>query len=235
MHKDTPRSGDTLGSFVVVLPTTHEGGVLHLCHNLGEEWTLDSSAITSAQEIPSVAYIMFYSDVEHSVSTVTSGYPVTLTYILYSAENTPNPSHVWMKDNKIALRVLAHLLQNYDVLSGGSYLGFGLEFVYPVAAEGTKLENLINSLNGGDAIILEQLNLNPQLKVIYKAVIEKADEIDDWEDGIGTQKEPFRSCWTTRRYCGSYHLHHSPVSKLLTSPTATTHQLARGMGTSASL
>ena len=35
--------------------------------------------MTSAQEIPSVAYIMFYIDVEHSVSTVTSGYHVTLT------------------------------------------------------------------------------------------------------------------------------------------------------------
>ena len=79
--KDTPRSGDTLGSLIVILPTTHEGGVLYLRHNLGEEWTLDSSAITSAQEIPSVAYITFYSDVEHSVSTVTSGYHVTLTYV----------------------------------------------------------------------------------------------------------------------------------------------------------
>ena len=54
--------------------------------------------------------------------------------------------------------------------------------MYPVPAEGTKLENLINSLNGGDAIVLEQPNLNPQLKAIHEAVIEKADEIDDWEE-----------------------------------------------------
>ena len=54
--------------------------------------------------------------------------------------------------------------------------------MYPVAAEGTKLENLINSLNGGNAIVLEQTNLNPQLKAIHEAVIEKADEIDDWEE-----------------------------------------------------
>ena len=54
--------------------------------------------------------------------------------------------------------------------------------MYPVPAEGTKLENLINSLNGGDPIVLEQPNLNPQLKAIHEAVIEKADEIDDWEE-----------------------------------------------------
>ena len=90
-----------------------------------------------------------------------------------------------MKDDEIALREsLSILLQNADVLPCGGHLRFGLEFMYPVAAEGTKLENLINSLKGGDAMakpVLEQLNLNPPLKVIYEAVIENADEIDDWE------------------------------------------------------
>lgn len=81
-HKDTPRGENMFGSLVVVFPTRHEGGALHLRHK-GEEWTFDSAALTSAQEDPSIAYIAFYSDVEHEVSVVNSGYRVTLTYNLY--------------------------------------------------------------------------------------------------------------------------------------------------------
>lgn len=70
------------GSLVVVFPTRHKGGALYLRHK-GEEWTFDSAALASAQEDPSIAYIAFYSDVDHEVSVVNSGYRDTLTYNLY--------------------------------------------------------------------------------------------------------------------------------------------------------
>jgi hypothetical protein len=169
------------GSLVVVFPTRHEGGALHLRHK-AEEWTFDSAAITSAQEIRSIAYVAFYSDVEHEVSMVTSGYRVTLTYNLYFEDATSVTSHAWTKEDETALRdSLSSLLRNPDVLPNGGYLGFGLEFMYPIVAGVTKLKDLINSLKGSDAMIkrvLEQLGLDPKLTVIYESVKEGYEKIE---------------------------------------------------------
>ncbi|KAI0052192.1 hypothetical protein FA95DRAFT_1602140 [Auriscalpium vulgare] len=64
-HKDTPRSETMFASLVVVFPTSHEGGALVLRHG-GEEWTFDSAkALQDAEDPSSVAYITFFSDVEH--------------------------------------------------------------------------------------------------------------------------------------------------------------------------
>ena len=168
------------GSLVVVFPTRHEGGALQLRHK-DEEWTFDSAAITSAQESPSIAYIAFYSDVEHEVSIVRSGFRVTLTYNLYMDDVSSDTSSLWLRANEMALRTsLSSLLQNRNLLPEGGYLGFGLEFQYPLAHGGTKLDNLINSLKGGDAMIkrvLDQLDLDPQLKVIYDGTMYGLEEI----------------------------------------------------------
>ena len=74
------------GSLVIVYPTPHEGGELVLRHE-GKEWTFDSARITAKQREPSLAYIAFYSDVEHEVLDVKSGYRVTVTYNLYRASD----------------------------------------------------------------------------------------------------------------------------------------------------
>lgn len=80
-HKDTPRSTSMFGSLVVVLPTPHEGGSLLLRHD-GQEWEFDPSRAIAEKTDQHFAYIAFYSDVEHEVSLVKSGYRVTLTYNL---------------------------------------------------------------------------------------------------------------------------------------------------------
>ncbi len=69
------------GSLVVVFPTPHEGGTLVLRHH-GKEWTFDSGKIL-ANAPNCVAYVAFFSDVEHEVSPVASGHRVTVTYNLY--------------------------------------------------------------------------------------------------------------------------------------------------------
>jgi len=168
-HKDTPRGKNMFGSLIIVFPTRHKGGALHFRHK-GQEWTFDSAAITSTQKVPSIAYVAFYSDVEHEVSIVTSGHHITLTYNLYFDDTTPNPSYSWMKEDELALRTsLSTLLDHHNLLPDGGYLGFGLEFMYPVARG--SIRGLINSLKGSDAMIklvLEQLDLQPQVKIIYK-------------------------------------------------------------------
>ena len=178
------------GSLVVVFPTRHEGGALQLRHK-GQEWTVDSAAITSTQKVPSIAYVAFYGDVEHEVSMVTSGYRVTLTYNLYFDDTTSKPSpsyHSWMKEDELALRTsLSALLEHRDLLPDGGYLGFGLEFMYPVA-RGT-IRGLINSLKGSDAMIklvLDQLDLQPQVKIIYE------DNQDAYPDGPDDNQPPLK-------------------------------------------
>jgi hypothetical protein len=71
------------GSLVVVFPSRREGGALILRHG-GQEWTFDSAEAVRAHDSPAIAYVAFYSDVEHEVTVVRSGYRVTLTYNLYS-------------------------------------------------------------------------------------------------------------------------------------------------------
>jgi len=82
-HKDTPRAANMFGSLVIVFPTAHEGGAL-LLRKDEKEWTFDSAKAIAEAEQPAIAYIAFYSDTEHEVTKVESGYRVTITYICTS-------------------------------------------------------------------------------------------------------------------------------------------------------
>jgi len=90
-HVDTPRSEMMFGSLVIVFPTPHEGGGLLFRHR-GHEWIFDSGkelADAAERRQPSVAYVAFYSDIEHEVAPVISGYRVTLTFNLYIEVSGP--------------------------------------------------------------------------------------------------------------------------------------------------
>lgn len=76
-HVDTPRSDLQIGSLVVGLPCEHEGGQLVVRHQ-GHSTTFDWSG-----PIADIRWAAFYSDCEHEVLEVTSGYRITLTYNLY--------------------------------------------------------------------------------------------------------------------------------------------------------
>jgi len=64
-------------------------GSLVLRHK-DREWTLDANSLASSQPSPSVAYIAFYSDIEHEVLKISSGHRVTITYNLYLVDPTPS-------------------------------------------------------------------------------------------------------------------------------------------------
>jgi hypothetical protein len=165
------------GSLVVVFPTAHEGGALVLRHG-EKEWTFDPAKELSEQSQPSIGYIAFYSDVEHEVALVKSGFRVTLTYNLYfshdAASGNPSmavPVNFAARANESAFKdALSDLLANETVLPNGGTLGFGLHHEYPVNLN-TKLNDLVDRLKGSDAIIKKvcsQLSLNISLKVMYK-------------------------------------------------------------------
>ncbi len=79
-------------SLVIILPTVHQGGALVLRQD-GEEHVFDADAMLAKTkpEQPYISYIVFYSDVEHEVLPVTSGYRVTLESPspIISTSNTP--------------------------------------------------------------------------------------------------------------------------------------------------
>ncbi|EMD36612.1 hypothetical protein CERSUDRAFT_95902 [Gelatoporia subvermispora B] len=103
-HKDTPRGQDMFGSLVIVFPTSHEGGSLRLCYE-GKKWSFDSATALQAAQIASVGYAAFYSDVEHEITPMVSGYRVTVTYNLFY---TSDPQSALIPDP----RPMAHLLVN---------------------------------------------------------------------------------------------------------------------------
>ncbi|GLB45317.1 putative 2OG-Fe(II) oxygenase superfamily protein [Lyophyllum shimeji] len=172
-HKDTPRGETMFGSLVVVFPTHHEGGALVLRH-FGQEWTFDSATLTQQRAEPCIAYIAFYSDVDHEVTIVSSGYRVTLTYNLYLVEraerdHVPRSIQPVAPDDHILHCALTAALANPDFLPEGGYLGFGLSFKYPIQQAQASSEQV---LKGSDAVIYrvcKQLSLKASLNAVYSA------------------------------------------------------------------
>jgi len=106
--------------FVVVFPTRHEGGSVMLHHD-GEEWTFDSATILLQQDLPSVAYLAFYS-VDHEVTTVNSGYRVTLTYNLY-VQPTSHPASLLSILHSVPLCQMHCKIPRFSVKVDGLALG----------------------------------------------------------------------------------------------------------------
>ena len=159
------------GSLVVVLPTVHEGGQFVL--RQGEkEWTVDfTDKFVTATE-PSVCFVAFFSDTEHEVLPVTSGYRVTLTYNLYhkpihpSTSSIPTPFHLKVK------QALVDLVNDKSTLPNGGYLGFGLVHEY-VHTGHNLLNNLLDQLKGSDralADVCDELDLGYTLRLFYREV-----------------------------------------------------------------
>lgn len=192
------------GSLVVIFPTTHEGGELIL-RDKGREWTFDSAAAVSAHDGPCVGYVAFYSDVEHEVSVVTSGYRVTLTYNLFwvSSEEPPSiaPSHTARLEAEVAA-----LINNPAFLPLGSYVGFGLQREYPLPRQGGHLTRYFHFLKGADAelfAILQKLSFRPQLNLWFDASEYRENRDGDWYDGVLSDFIPSDEDWTDELYGSS--------------------------------
>ncbi|OSD03828.1 hypothetical protein PYCCODRAFT_1458386, partial [Trametes coccinea BRFM310] len=161
-HVDTPRDGTMFGSIVIVFPTMHEGGelVLRSYYKLDDEtrhdqWKVDSSSLLSQTNASSIAYIAFFSDIEHEVLPVQSGYRVTITYNLHfvpepdDAQVLPQPQSIPSHEDKFRLR-FQRLLDDPSFLRDGGNLLFCLWHQYPLPkhTEATPLEESRAALRG---------------------------------------------------------------------------------------
>ncbi|OCH92800.1 hypothetical protein OBBRIDRAFT_864207 [Obba rivulosa] len=165
------------GSPVVVFPTVHDGGTLILRHK-SKEWTFDTCKLLTHMPASSIAYVAFYSDVEHEVLPVKSGYRVTLTYNLYFADATECGPVTPSPTEDTFMQAFRTLLDASTFLPQGSYLGFGLRHQYPVdtlipeGQYGTAgLQSVLDYLKGTDAVVLKvcgDLNLKASCATVYR-------------------------------------------------------------------
>ncbi|KAI0794380.1 hypothetical protein C8Q74DRAFT_573484 [Fomes fomentarius] len=153
-HKDTPRAPHMFGSLVIVFPTPHTGGALNLRHE-DKVYTFDAPQLLHKANLVSsegdnkpkqsshVAFVAFFSDVEHEVMPVTSGHRITITYNLYFAMGTPSAylrarTHAVQLAQPRALHAdgiadaLRTLINDPSCLGSGGMLGFGLRHQYPL-------------------------------------------------------------------------------------------------------
>jgi len=165
-----------IGSLVIIFPTPHKGGSLLLRHD-GQEYTFNPSLEFSHIKKPSVAYVAFYSDVEHEVTVVESGYRVSLTYNLYVCDATQQQNIQSVPSDSVMLselkfkQALSDLLDEKTFLPKGGNIGFGLLHQYPVSKTQGSLERVIHCLKGSDAAIRRvcaSLGLDLKPKVLYK-------------------------------------------------------------------
>jgi hypothetical protein len=171
-------------------------GTLILRHD-GQEYTFDPSLEFSHVKKPSVGYVAFYSDVEHEVTVVESGYRVSLTYNLYVCDATQQqgirsvPSDSVMLNELKLKQALSDLLDEKTFLPEGGTVGFGLLHKYPVSKTEGSLESVFSCLKGSDAAIRRvcaSLGLDLKPKVLYKlgnvmTLVDHFVELDYVEDG----------------------------------------------------
>ncbi len=186
------------GSLVLVLPTPHEGGELILQHQ-GNKWTYDASQALSLlpHASPRVAYVAFFSDVDHEVKRVTSGYRVTITYNLHFSEPAAPLQGLDIIQPRAANNPevesgLTALLNDPTFLPSGGTLGFGLRHLYPLPTSfrphtDATLESLKLRLKGADSALFRAcaaLRLRPSLFSVF----EWHDPASSFDDDDGSRR-----------------------------------------------
>jgi hypothetical protein len=185
-HKDTPRRDDMFGSLVFILPADHTGGELILKHK-SQEYNFDAASLLQ-DRFNQIAYIAFYSDVDHEVKQVTSGHRVTITYNLYAVDRNNDDGKIRNVEGfrvtpGIAtaegnfFQVLSSLLETSTFLPDGGLLGFALQHLYPVPTDiesTTTINPLLKGIDASLAQCCRALGLKHELRVVYMTTYQEA-------------------------------------------------------------
>jgi hypothetical protein len=122
-HRDTEKVPGMFGTLVVCLPSEHTGGEVHLKHNQKQQVLQTSES--SAHELSALAW---YSDVQHEIKPVLSGYRLVLTYNLIQNQTAPRQTAAAQDANHEKLR---KLLQTWNRdFSDQDHLIYPLSFKY---------------------------------------------------------------------------------------------------------
>ncbi|OAL43424.1 hypothetical protein IQ07DRAFT_579984 [Pyrenochaeta sp. DS3sAY3a] len=196
-HVDTPRSETQVGSLVVCLPLSHEGGQLVVRH-AGNEIEFDWSDSGNEKKPSRISWAAFYSDCEHEVLEVTSGHRLTLTYNLYSIRglgHLAGETAVLDASSLPLYQPLRQALESPGFLRQGRILAIWLTHSYPHTS--TMVDLLPSALKGADMALYEAFRaLNLWCKVVPVMESSYSRFYDDDRNVYlaGSKFMPFNEC-----------------------------------------
>ncbi|KAJ7649161.1 hypothetical protein B0H17DRAFT_1215432 [Mycena rosella] len=198
-HQAPRLGGDTtIGSLIVVLPTTHTGGACTLEH---EGTTLFSP--------PVLSYFALYGDVKQTMQPIHTGHRITLTYALSIADrngSTLADQHTAPDAERALEAALQALLADPAFLPTGGFLASGLAHKYlipldrvctppqvdpqtPVAC--CQWDPILRLLKGVDARLraaAERVGLGPRVQLLYNTYDGRDVLVDDIVDLFGVHE-----------------------------------------------
>lgn len=133
-HKDGEKADRMVATCIISLPSLHEGGRLIIRH-AGEEVTI---RFDSPAHRFNLQYAAFYSDCEHEVKPVESGYRLCLVYNMVLTGNTPTA--VRAPNFRDQANQLTSLIQKWKTSKVSQRLAIALTYEY--SKDGLSLENL---------------------------------------------------------------------------------------------
>ncbi|KXN86479.1 hypothetical protein AN958_10013 [Leucoagaricus sp. SymC.cos] len=179
-HQDTPRAENMFGSLVVVLPTYHQGGNLLLRH-AGRQLDFNAPKMLESSAPGTIAWVAFYSDVEHEVVEVTNGTRVSITFNLYfdSYRSPPVlPEGVLKVPENPFTVALREAFRDASFIRNHQYLGFGLQHEYPREPQSGVLWGIQRCFKGPDVFlyrVLIEVGLNPSVRYLYGGAYARSD------------------------------------------------------------
>jgi hypothetical protein len=186
-HRDTEKVSGMFGTLVVCLPSEHTGGEVHLKHNQNQR--LLSTAEFSAHDLSALAW---YSDVQHEIKLVLSGYRLVLTYNLVQDQAAPKQTAAGQDANHEKLKKLLEMWnRDFDYQD---------HFVYPLSFKYTKDSLCQSSLKSGDAAKGRYLDKVCAAEGVYWFLghTVKERESDNWyDDGYDGYHDRHSFTWTT--------------------------------------
>ena len=170
-HMDTPKSKEMFGSLVVCLPTQFTGGSL-VTHHHGNKVDFDWSS-TPDQPSRKIKWASFFSNVEHEILPVTSGYRVTLTYNLYGMQTDAVAPLISNPEIARFKHFLVEAIANPHFMRKGCILGFRCQHKY-VFAELNSVHHLPLTLKGADYCIYAEVR-SLGIPVVVKPLVDGDD------------------------------------------------------------
>ena len=174
-HVDTPRSLLMFGSLVLCLPLPFTGGSLVTRHR-GRQICFDWSSSPETTN-DKICWASFFSDVEHEVLPVTSGYRVTLTYNLYQNFEMETLSTFDAKAVPLYTE-LCTALQTPHFMRQGGILGFSCQHVYVM--EYLNITQILPRLLKGSDRIVYSVSKSLGLSVAVRSIARDEYRRTEW-------------------------------------------------------
>ncbi|CEL98252.1 unnamed protein product [Vitrella brassicaformis CCMP3155] len=178
-HVDTQRSADMFATLIVSLPTEYKGGAFTL-------WK-DGEAHKTSDSTYRQTWVAFFSDVPHSVETVTSGYRCVLVYNLSRRQVGRREK----RRSKITEKFVGSLKKWFQEKDREA-LAIALEYQYTPSSIG------VEYLKGRDRLLYDILaeHFNVSLEIVHQnwRALPADDDFDDEDEDYDSYEDPDYEC-----------------------------------------